>query len=70
MRIGIIGAGITGLTAAYELSKAGHQVTVLESTERAGGLARTFSDERWEWPLEIFYLHAFTSDQALLDLNR
>ena len=70
MRIGIIGAGITGLTAAYELSKAGHQVTVLESTERAGGLARTFSDERWEWPLEIFYHHAFTSDQALLDLNR
>lgn len=70
MKIGIVGAGVTGLTAAYELSKAGHQVTVLESTERAGGLARTFSDEHWKWPLEIFYHHAFTSDKALLDLNR
>jgi protoporphyrinogen oxidase len=69
MRIGIVGAGITGLTAAYRLSKAGHQVTVLESGERAGGLARTFTDERWQWPLEIFYHHAFTSDKALLDLN-
>ena len=70
MKIGIVGAGITGLTAAHELSKAGHQVTVLESTSRAGGLARTFTDERWQWPLEIFYHHAFTSDKALLDLNR
>lgn len=69
MKVGIIGAGITGLTAAYELGKAGHQVTVFEQSEQAGGLARTFKDEGWEWPLEIFYHHAFTSDRALLDLG-
>ena len=70
MNIGIIGAGITGLTAAYELGKAGHQVTVFEQAAQAGGLARTFKDERWEWPLEIFYHHAFTSDRALRDLSK
>jgi glycine/D-amino acid oxidase-like deaminating enzyme len=29
-RIGIIGGGYAGLTAAYELQKQGHNVTVLE----------------------------------------
>lgn len=33
----IIGAGIAGLTSAYELSKAGYQCTVLEASARAGG---------------------------------
>ncbi|MEN9212831.1 MAG: FAD-dependent oxidoreductase, partial [Thermostichus sp. DG02_4_bins_136] len=35
--IAIIGAGIAGLTAAYELSQAGYKCTVLEAQERAGG---------------------------------
>jgi protoporphyrinogen oxidase len=70
MKIGIIGAGITGLTAAYELGKAGHQVTIFEQAAQAGGLAGTFKDERWEWPLEIFYHHAFTSDRALRNLSK
>lgn len=33
----IIGAGAAGLMAAYELSKAGKQVTVLEARDRTGG---------------------------------
>jgi monoamine oxidase len=33
----ILGAGIAGLTAAYELSKAGYRCTVLEARDRAGG---------------------------------
>jgi len=70
MKIGIIGAGITGLTAAYELGKAGQQVTVFERAAQAGGLAGTFKDERWDWPLEIFYHHAFQSDRALIDLSK
>ena len=37
----ILGAGIAGLTAAYELSKAGYQCTILEATARAGGRSLT-----------------------------
>lgn len=33
----VLGAGIAGLTAAYELERAGFQVTVLEARDRVGG---------------------------------
>jgi len=33
----ILGAGIAGLTSAYELSKAGYKVTLLEARKRPGG---------------------------------
>ena len=35
--VAILGAGIAGMTAAYELSKAGYRCTVLEAADRAGG---------------------------------
>ena len=37
----VIGAGPAGLTAAYVLSKQGHQVTVLEGDDMVGGISRT-----------------------------
>jgi D-amino-acid dehydrogenase len=37
MRITVIGAGITGVTTAYELATDGHQVTVLESHATVAG---------------------------------
>ena len=40
-RVVVIGAGFSGLAAAYQLQKAGHEVTVLESRNRIGG--RVFS---------------------------
>lgn len=40
-QIVIIGAGITGLTAAYELRRRGHTPLVLEASPRAGGLIYT-----------------------------
>ena len=36
----VIGAGPAGLTAAYYLAKKGHQVTVFEKNEKAGGQCR------------------------------
>jgi monoamine oxidase len=36
-RVVILGAGISGMTAAYELLRAGYHCTILEATDRAGG---------------------------------
>src|SRR3954453_24150922 len=41
----VMGAGIAGLSCAYELVRRGHQVTVLEAAGRAGGHVRTFHDQ-------------------------
>src|SRR5260221_14100492 len=43
-RIVVIGAGFAGLTAAYELSRAGADVTVLEARNRVGGRGVSFGD--------------------------
>lgn len=39
----ILGAGLGGLTAAYELRKAGYKVTVLEYQNRGGGRSWTLN---------------------------
>ena len=40
-KVTIIGAGIAGLVAAYELEKLGHHVEVLEGSQRIGGRIHT-----------------------------
>lgn len=68
MKIAIIGAGVAGLAAAYDLARANHTVTVFEASSRPGGLASGFKDPRWDWELERFYHHWFTSDAAIINL--
>ncbi len=66
MKIGIVGGGLIGLTAAFELLKQGHQVTVYESEPECGGLTSTV--QTGDLQLEKFYHHIFTSDQILVQL--
>jgi protoporphyrinogen oxidase len=68
MRIAVIGAGIAGLSAAYDLTRAGHQVTIFEAASYTGGLAAGFKSERWDWHLEHYYHHWFESDHDILNL--
>ncbi len=39
-KVAVIGAGPAGLTAAFDLVKKGHEVTVYEALEKAGGMTR------------------------------
>lgn len=64
--IGIVGGGITGLTSAFYLLRAGARVTVLESGEQLGGLATHFDFGDFSW--DKFYHCILTSDSALLKL--
>ena len=68
MQIAIIGAGAAGLAAAYDLTRAGHAVTIYEAASEVGGLAAGFKAPHWDWTLEKFYHHWFASDHSILGL--
>ena len=70
MKIAIIGAGYSGMVAAYDLKKAGHDLTIFESGEYVGGLASGFKEPHWDWSVEKFYHHWFQSDSEMLGLIR
>ncbi|GMI86869.1 MATERNAL EFFECT EMBRYO ARREST 61 [Hibiscus trionum] len=48
-RVAVIGAGVSGLSAAYKLKSQGLHVTVFEAEERAGGKLRSVSREGLIW---------------------
>jgi len=68
VKIGIIGAGVAGMSAAWDFINAGHEVSIFEAEPRVGGLAAGFKDEAWDWTLEKFYHHWFQTDADLLKL--
>ncbi len=70
MKIAIIGAGYGGMVAAYDLRKAGHEITIFESADYVGGLASGFKEPHWNWSVEKFYHHWFQSDSEMLGLIR
>jgi protoporphyrinogen oxidase len=67
-RIAIIGGGAGGLAAAYDLCRAGCQVTVYEASETVGGLSSGFKCDHWDWSVEKYYHHWFQSDRYILGL--
>lgn len=67
-RIAVIGAGHGGMAAAYDLARAGKQVCIYEAANYVGGLAVGFKEPEWDWTIENFYHHWFSSDNHILDL--
>jgi protoporphyrinogen oxidase len=67
-RVAVLGGGITGLTAAYYLLRAGVKVTLLERGEQLGGLSSYFNFGPFWW--DKFYHCILTSDAPLQELIR
>ncbi len=65
-RIIIIGGGISGLTAAWELTRRGREVVLLERRDVLGGLAR--SAPLNGKPLEVYYHFICGGDRHLVEL--
>ncbi|HLW86666.1 MAG TPA: FAD-dependent oxidoreductase [Candidatus Sulfotelmatobacter sp.] len=71
-KVTVVGAGLAGLAAAYELTQAGHEVTILEAQTRPGGRALTwrepFSDGLYAeaGAARFFSTHQFTMQYCKL----
>ena len=70
MKIAVIGAGPGGMSAAFDLRNAGHDVTIFEAADSVGGLMTGIKQPQWEWSVEKYYHHWFTSDSAMMKLIR
>ncbi|MEL6413427.1 MAG: FAD-dependent oxidoreductase [Pseudomonadota bacterium] len=66
--IAIIGAGMSGLTAAHTLAAAGRSVTVFEARDRIGGRIWTSDDLSNPVDLGAAWIHG-TTDNPLTDLS-
>ena len=67
-RVVVVGAGFSGLAAAYELVQRGFRPIVLEAESEVGGLAAAFQVDGAR--VERFYHHWFTNDQYVIELLR
>jgi protoporphyrinogen oxidase len=67
VKVAVVGAGVTGLVAAFRLSQAGHACDVYERWPGLGGQAATL-DVGEGHLLERYYHHLFTSDRHIADL--
>ncbi len=65
-KIAIIGAGATGLAAAYKLSKEGHRITVFEKNDEIAGLAASIEVQGTK--LERYYHHLFSTDKEFISV--
>ncbi len=62
----IIGAGITGLSAAWKLTEAGYNVKILESDTNIGGLAKTVKIDNFYF--DIGPHSFFTENKKIYDM--
>lgn len=66
MKVGIIGAGYSGLSIAKELIEHNYNVTVFEKENHVGGMVNTF--DIFDTKLEKYYRHIFKSDKDVIEL--
>src|SRR3989344_2083432 len=71
-KIAIIGAGFSGMGAAFFLQKQkqDHEITIFEHSQGAGGLASGFKMPEWNWNIEHFIHHWFSTDTTAFGVAR
>ena len=66
MKVIILGAGISGLSAGYHLKKYGFEVLLYEKEEKVGGLCKS---KRYDNLIFDYGVHvSFTSNEYVKDL--
>lgn len=66
-KIAVVGAGIAGLAAAYDLQQAGYETTVFEARDRVGG--RIWSIRKGDFLMDLgaaFYLGTYKATIAMI----
>jgi len=67
----VIGAGLAGLAAAWELDEVGHEVTVLEAKSRPGGRVQTlrepFADDLYAEAGGVAFSEAYSVAMGYID---
>ncbi len=58
-RVAVVGSGLSGLTAAFDLARKGYRVTIFEATDRLGG-------ELWNYSEELLPRSAIADDFEVL----
>ena len=66
MKVVVVGGGVAGVSAALDLARGGHEVVVVERSDRIGGLVASF--EIGGTPLECFYHHVFPHEREIQQL--
>ncbi len=80
MRIGILGAGLTGIELGKSLKKREQDFIIFEKDSEVGGLCRTFKSGQWSWDLGVHaiysknqevmnYFHSLPIDYEHIDRN-
>ena len=70
MHIAVLGGGLSGLSAAYDLINKNHSVTIIEQAGECGGLARGVRLPSWDWYVDCAYHHVFSNDKDILNFGK
>ena len=62
-RLGVVGGGPAGAAAALDLLRKGHEVTLVEASDRLGGLVASL--EVGGTPIERYYHHVFPQERTI-----
>ena len=70
-KIYIIGAGVSGLIAAYELEQAGYHPIVIEQTDEVGGRVKSIHEKSYALDLGFqVLLSAYPLAKKYLDMDQ